>query len=431
LIILARTRSVTNSTAVFSGMVAPGRYRLAHASGSEGSTIYTFPLHDKLGQFEVKTGEVSLLGTLLVQLLEDRRFVVGYVPPGPEMSASVDELFPALAEQTRGKPVNTFDPSPELTRQILISPRIRQVVTATYNNPNAGPGGTMFVGSKMGRIIWRKAGDSRWRILQIDTWKEVLSVCNYRGGLLAAGEEGLLRHSTDEGKTWAPLTPPAHGLIAAVTALANGKVIAVVRRDKVWTAYASDDVTAGVWRKIGTFEEERSLNRPGRKSIPLASSDRAGVMMPNGVFYMVNGSSETIERSSTGFSTLDAYVAADGILVAHGAIGASTMLVSSDGGKTWTDLKTNGSVRAITFANPRTAYAIAAVAPFTIPGTFALMVSRDGAQTWTRSGDIPGGDPFAARRLLYDRSDGSLLALMENGQVLRSTDEGKTWTRSL
>jgi hypothetical protein len=65
--ILRRTREMTNSTAVFSGMVAPGRYRLSHATGFFANTTYTFPLAGRLGSFEVKAREVSLLGSLLVQ----------------------------------------------------------------------------------------------------------------------------------------------------------------------------------------------------------------------------------------------------------------------------------------------------------------------------------------------------------------------------
>jgi len=428
--VLSRTRAVTSTTAVFSGRVAPGRYRVMHATGFRGNTTYTFPMGSMASHFDVKAGEVSLLGTLLVQPLEGTRFVVGYVPPDKELTETFEALFPALAQQTRGHAVHTLDRSPELEKRKELVPQIRQMSSA-HNGLKADADGTVLAGGKLGRVIWRKPGEGRWRSLQLETWKEVLSVRMYRGGLLAAGEEGLLRYSRDEGRTWQFLAPPDQGLIAAAEPLPNGKVIALVRRDAEWTAYASDDLMAGKWRKIGSFAQERSLNVPWQNAIALASGNRAGIMMPNGEYHVVDGSTETIQRSSTGLSTFSAQAMPDGMLVVEGAIMTRTTVVSKDGGKTWTDLQTSRFVQAITFADARTVYAIAPVSPGVFPGAYALMVSRDGARTWSKSGELPGGRVGAARSLFYDRADGALLAFMQNGEVLRSTDEGKNWARSL
>lgn len=373
--VLSRTREMTHSTAVFSGMVAPGRYYLSHATGYAGNTTYTFPLSG-FSKFEVKKGAVSLLGTLLVQPLEGTRFVVGYVPPEAELIQTFVSLFPALAQQTRDQPVNTFETSAELTRRGLMAPQFKQMTTA-YNGLQAAADGTLMAGSKMGRVIWRKAGEQRWRTFHLDTWKEVLSVRAYREGLLAAGEEGLLRYSADEGKTWQALTPPDQGLIAVAEPLPNGKVIALVRRNTTWSAYASDDLMAGQWRKLGTFQQERSLNVPWQNAIALASGNRAGILMPNGEYLVVDGGSETIERRSTGVSTFGAQVLPDGMLVVQGGTMTRSTFVSTDGGKNWTDLNTSRFVLAITFANPKTAYAIGPVDPGIFAGTYALMVSHD------------------------------------------------------
>jgi photosystem II stability/assembly factor-like uncharacterized protein len=428
--VLTRTRSVFNSTAVFSGMIAPGTYRLLHANGMQGNMSYTFPLGSVSSRFEVKKDEVTLLGTLLVQPLEGTRFVIGHVPPDAELNKTFELLFPALAQQTRGKPVNTFEPSPELARRAQFAPQFRQLTTA-YNGLKAHTDGSLLAGSKMGRAIWRKAGDSRWRTLQIDTWREVLSLRAYRNGLLAAGEEGLLQFTADEGKTWQVLTPPEQSLIAAAEPIAGGKVLALARRDTHWTAYVSDDAMAGQWRKIGSFEQERSLNVPWQNAIALASGNLVGVMMPNGNFPVVDGITEKIERRSTGVSTFGAQAMPDGMLLVMGGTMTRSAMVSVDGGKTWTDLNTSRFIGVITFVDPRTAYAIAPVDPGLFAGAYALMVTRDGAKTWKKTGEVPGGTPGLAQSLFYDRSDGSLLAFMQNGTVLRSGDEGKTWTRSL
>jgi photosystem II stability/assembly factor-like uncharacterized protein len=427
--ILRRTREMTNSTAVFSGMVAPGRYRLSHANGYFANTTYTFPLAGRLGSFEVKPREVSLLGTLLVQPQLGQRFLVGYLAPEAELAGTFHALFPALAEQTRGQAPNQFEPSAELARSAALAPAFRSLTTA-LNGIESTPDGSLLAGSKMGRVIWRKPGEQGARALQIDTWLEVLSVRVYRQGLLAAGEEGLLRYSSDEGKTWQALPAPAAGLIAAAEPLSNGKVLALVRRGTQWSAHVSDDPFLGGWRQIASFEQERSINLPWQNAIVLAGRDRAGVFMPNGEFLLVDGSTGALERRSIGVSTSGAQLLADGTLLAQGGNLARTTFISTDGGRQWRDLDTSRFVVAITAADAQTFYAVAPIDPGIFAGTYALMVSRDGAKTWKKSGEVPGGNPALVRSLLIERHDGALLAVLSQGRVMRSTDEGATWTRS-
>jgi hypothetical protein len=42
---------------------------------------------------------------------------------------------------------------------------------------------------------------------------------------------------------------------------------------------------------------------------------------------------------------------------------------------------------------------------------------------------VPGGNPGLVRSLRMDRHDGALLAVLAQGRVMRSTDEGATWSR--
>jgi hypothetical protein len=428
--ILRRTREMTHSTAVFSGMVAPGRYRLSHANGLFANTTYTFPLAGRLGSFEVRPREVSLLGTLLVQPLPGMRFVIGHLPPEAELANTFQSLYPALAEQTRDQPPNTFEPSADLTRSAALAPVFRRLTTA-LNGVQSTPDGSLMAGSKMGRVVWRKPGEPLGRSLQIDTWLEVLSVRAYRQGLLAAGEEGLLRHSGDEGKTWQALPAPAPGLIAAVEPLSNGKVLALVRRGTQWSAHVSDDPFVGGWRPLASFEQERSINLPWQNAIVLAGGDRVGVFMPNGELLTVDGRTETLQRSSVGVSTSGAQILADGTLLALGGNLVRTTFISTDGGRQWRDLNTSRFVAAITAADANTFYAVAPIDPGVFAGTYALMVSRDGAKTWAKAGEVPGGNPGLVRALLVDRHDGALLAVLSNGRVMRSADQGATWSRGL
>jgi photosystem II stability/assembly factor-like uncharacterized protein len=263
----------------------------------------------------------------------------------------------------------------------------------------------------------------------MDSWLEVLSVRPYRQGLLAAGEEGLLRYTSDEGKTWQTLPAPAPGLIAAAEPLSNGKVLALVRRGTQWSAHVSDDPLVGGWRQLASFEQERSINLAWQEAIVLAGRDRAGVFMPNGELLVVDGSTGALERRSIGVSTSGAQILADGSLLAQGGNLSRTTYLSTDGGRQWRDLDTSRFVSAITAANAQTFYAVAPVDPGLFAGTYALMVSRDGAKTWKKSGEVPGGNPGLVRLLRVDRHDGALLAVLAQGRVMRSTDEGATWSR--
>jgi photosystem II stability/assembly factor-like uncharacterized protein len=430
-VVLSRTREMTNSTAVFSGLLAPGRYQISYASGFRFNISYTYPLNG-YGTFEVKSQGVTLLGTLLVQPTVGNRFVLGHVPPEAELKRTFTTLFPTLAQQTLNQPISTFEPTAELARRGAAAQTFKQIETGVFNGTQLRADGNVLAGSKMGRVLWRKAGEKTWRSLDIDTWREVMSVRSYRGGLLAAGEEGLLRLSTDEGKTWEDLTPPAPGLIALAEPLPNGKVLALVRRNTSWQAFLSDNLQGGRWRSIGSFEQERSLNFPLQTAKIFANGEYSGVLMPNGEAQMFVAQSESIERRSTGVSVFDAHVTPNGLLVVQGGTLTQSTLISSDGGKTWRDMNTSRFVSAITFENATTAYAIAPIAPGIFPGAYGLMVSRDGAKTWKQAGVLPGQEASTeTASLRVDPSDGSLLAFMRNGRLLRSADEGKTWTRAL
>lgn len=427
---LTRTRDFTQTTAVFSGMVAPGRYTVLNAIGSQGNTTYTFLIGSMLSSFEVAPNEVSLVGTLLLQPFEDRRFVVSYLPPDDELRATFESLFPALAEQTRGRPVHTLEMTPDLRKRADLAPLFKRI-SGGLSGVHLTEQGEGFVGRKMGKALWRPAGERRWRDLDVGSWKQVLSLRAYRGGLLAAGEEGLLRHSADGGRTWTTLTPPEFGVIALAEPLPSGKVMALVKHQSQWNAFVSDDPLAGAWRKVASFADERSLNVPWQAAATVSLGGKVGVMMPNGYLQVVDGETGQVERRNSGLSLLSLSRTPDGMLVMQGAIVVRTTLVSTDDGKTWKDLDTSRFVAAIAFADRQKAYAVAPIKPGVFPGAYALMASRDGARTWVQTGEVPGGAPENVLELMVDRSDGALLAFLRNGRILRSTDEGAHWSNDV
>ena len=424
---LVRTRAQTSTTMVFSGRVQPGKYRFVNGVGSHGNTTYTFPLGRMLSGFEVKTGEVSLLGTLLVQPIGTSRFVVGYVPPDPELHETFQQLFPALAAQTEGKPIHTLEMTPELQRRAEIAPRFKLLPTVLNGHHLSREGGA-YLGGRLGKLMWRPARDQAWRRAELGSWREVLTVRPYRGGVLAGGEEGLLRHTADDGKTWSRLASPESGAICALEVMPGGQLVALVRRDDMWSVHVTGDPVAGPWRKLASFDHERSINVGWQPAIPFVSGKRIGVAMPNGSVRLVDVDTGELSGGSTGQSLLGIQALADGTLVAQSVAVARTTHMSTDGGKTWTDLNTSRFTQAITFRDREVAHAIAPIAPGVLPGPFGLMTSRDGGRSWSQTGVVPGGSPV--RELRIDPSDGALVAVLQEG-MLRSTDEGKSWAKDL
>lgn len=425
IVVLTRTRKATYTTAVFSGMVRPGRYIIKHITGANANMFYSYPIDEKFGSFDVVRGEVTLLGTLLVQPRFGTRFVVAYVPPEAELQKTFETLYPALAAQTRGRPQHGFIPTPDLDRRAALAPQLKRLASMWHGLAQTADGEFM-AGSKLGKVLWRKSGERRWKELDVGTWREVLSMRPYRGGLLVAGEEGLLRHSSDEGLTWKSLVPPDDGLIQLAQPMRDGSVVAISRRDSLWTVYASKDLDAGAWQKLGEFSDSRSINMPWQRSMSFGQPDRVGVMMPNGELHATDG--RTMLRSSTGRSTLDVNALPDGTLVSQAAIMTKTTLLSSDWGQNWTDLDTSRFLLTIAFKDRQTAYAVAPIEPGLMPGKLGLMTTRDGGRSWSHTGSSPGmTNPYAVRQMMVDRADGSLIAFLPDNLIVRSTDEGKSW----
>ena len=422
---LIRTRQGTNSTAVFSGMVPPGRYIVKDAQGSQGNTTYTFPIDSRFGTFEVVRGEVSLLGTLLVQPQLGTRFVMGYIPPNDEFQRTFETLYPALAAQAGKSRTHGFDATADLQRRAVMAKELKGSASL-WNGLAQHANGEFTAGSRLGKVLWRKAGTARWKELDVGTWSEVMAVRPYRDGLLAAGEEGLLRHSVDEGRSWKALTPPDEALIQLAEPLSDGTVVAFARRDRLWSAYASNDLEAGHWRKIGEFPDTASINVAWKRPSAVSMTNGAGLMLPNGDLYVTDGKSVT--RAGSGQTTLDIASLPDGTLISQVAPLTRTTLLSKDNGMTWTDLNTSRFVVAIAFKDAQTAYAVAPIAPGVFAGEIGLMTTRDGGKTWSHTGQPPGlTGARSVRQMMVDRSDGSLLAFLPDNVIVRSADEGKSW----
>lgn len=434
---LARTRAVTHGSAIFSGTLKPGRYKVLSASGVVGgypyNYSYRFPLGATIDTFEVHKGEVTLLGTVLVQPTQGSRFRLGYLPPDAELMETFERLFPAMAQQTRGRPFHSLEMTPELNQAHADAPKMKRLSYAV-NGLWQSDKGDFFAGSRMGKILWKRVSETHWREFDVGSWREVLSVRPYAGGVLAAGEEGLLRHSVDEGKTWVALTPPDGGLIYAIEPMEQNKLLAVVRHGDIWSAYLTDDARLGGWRKVGVLVGEEPAIAALR-TVGLAAADAAenalwppgvvvrgntvGLMLRDGAFHLLDIATGQVEHLPTKLMMHSLAALPDGTLLLRGqGFGDQpSTLLSADGGRSWNDLWASG---VAAFANSQRGF---------VARKSSLSMTVDTGKTWTlMNGDIPWL-PAELRTLTVDRLDGSLVAVLFGGRIFRSVDQGKSWKR--
>lgn len=425
---LVRTQKSTHSTAVFSGLVPPGRYALANAIGGQGNTTYTFPLETMLSQFEVKAQQVTLLGTLVIQPLEGKNFNVGYVPPDSEMQATYEQLFPSMAEQNKGRAFLSMETTDLMLRRAELALRFKRLSKAV-NGFFQSDRGDFFYGSKLGTAYWKKSGERSWRFVDLGTWREVLTLKPIGNALVAAGEDGLLLRSTDEGRTWSAITPPERGAIYALVPLENGRVIAMVKRDSRWNIYSSTNLLLGRWEPMNSFDHETSINIPWHRSAHIvATPSWVGAMMPNGVLHAVNLQTNAVERrANTSFSVWDMTSLGGSSLLMKGVRFATAYFVSDDFGQSWQELPLSRFTVAVAAKDRNTLYAVSADGSGLTAGPYQLRASRDGGRTWQETGSPPPGSLWTIRQMVVNRNDGSLLAMFIDGTQKRSTDEGKTW----
>ena len=159
-----------------------------------------------------------------------------YLRPEADMSRSPESAFSTWGSATRAKPFLTPLPTTKLEAASQGADDFKNRSVPSRSGEQL-PNGDFVSGSRLGRHFVRKRGSSRWQPVDVGVWGEVLSVRRHGDGLLVAGEDGLLRSSTDEGSSWKDLPPPGPGLIRVAQALRDGRVVALVRNAAQWSVW--------------------------------------------------------------------------------------------------------------------------------------------------------------------------------------------------
>jgi photosystem II stability/assembly factor-like uncharacterized protein len=429
----------------FTGIVPAGRYRTLNVYGRDqyGSTIFTIdvPLDERANKFEVQSGHLTNLGTIVFAPTESARFV------GPR------EL---TRELTSGRFVAPREPTPVAAREWLefANPKLaaslnpsrelgwseapsaeereinqRRIQYAQSTIAAAALPDSLAVG-KLGVVFESRGGESNR--YQLGTVNQILSAVRLTDGrLLAVGEEGYMAVSSPDRKTWREL--PAPGSRASVgylvTQAADRTVYLATGTPRGAVVYSADPDTLA-WKELRRFE--RSAPASGVASwfgqyhpAAVVTRDRLVVYTPDPeLLSSYDFSTKTWEAYRPSTSVARIMATADGLIFVRSA--TSSDWSTLDYGKSWSRLENFVLATMPLFTDRSTAYVLAK--PFEVlkGPSFGLFKSTDGAKTWTRIGGAPdGGDAFG--RLAYDRGTQRLAYQFPGGRLAWTSDEGKSW----
>lgn len=427
--------ATTPESMTFSGKLKPGRYKFVRGRHHAAPANIFDPRNllmdmGHLGSFNVRAGEVTRLGTLILhpigEVAPTRSFTgytianmgYGYVPPDAEMQKSLEQYYPALAEQAKTRASNGFNLTPDLNLAAELALNYKK--SSRYiNSIWQDERGNFFVGKSMGNVLLKQAGRPGWRQVDVGSWRGVHSVKPYGSGLIAGGEEGLLKFSSDGGNAWTDLVLPAWGHVEHIEVVHGNRVAVVIRRGSTWRVFVSEDARSGEWKHLGALPMERAISIYPPFSPSYVRHGNTLVVGGGGQFKMHimdlgSGNVETLPNPAPMVHQINAQ--ANGSLVMRGSVLKYVSMLSDDGGKTWRELKPRGLVA---FKDPSNAYFVY---------DMHVAYSRDGGNKWVYQ-DNASWKEGEVREFQVDRSDQSLLVFLYDGAIHRSRDEGATWTK--
>lgn len=311
------------------------------------------------------------------------------------------------------------------------------------------------VGVAIGSVgqLWRSIdGGSSWQTVTSPTTQTLQGVATLPSGLVVAvGTGGVILRSVDAGESFAAISTPSGQTLYGVSIATNGDVVAVGASGTVLRS--TDHATTFLAVTSGT-----------------TSTLHAVAYRENSLSYVVAvGSAGTIRRSTDGGaswtaatsgSTATLYGVAfwSGTLVAAGSSG--TILRSNDSGVGWAAVQgtgATGTLRSVLVAGTETfivggsgsSFYLSVddgqsffARPIGVGGTFDRLALRSPTALYATGpgvaavGEGPvafvrSADSGTLRGVAYDNRYGGSAALAagSSGLLLRSADEGSSWTR--
>lgn len=422
----------------YGAALPPGRYRIKTLC--EACTHYPQLDPGEVPEFEVMPGRTSYLGSLMVATHDRENPKEGWYrlhgwEPSPSQALG-DRLLGALfPELTAFGPVDTGAWRPqvgEAEASLAIRKRIQSLARGLYEPTPAGAKGFFFGGNVGTARRWTpERGFERFDLGVPYQVRTVLELGE--GRLIAGGEAGTLRLSSDDGQSWvdAPGELP-FGLVVQIMPLDDGEVVVSILGEEAvslyrgrpgqgdWRLLGRHELAFSIW--TGTFGTYPEMSRRGN-TLAVSLPSKAGA-----VHDLATGQSHAFGLpGSVGNLSLDA----DGVLRCHCRKRVALGLWESrDEGRSWTESELTWQVKAPIVRETGPVYSVQGpLARRKKPGIYA---SEDGGQTWKRQGDLPPIGWYREHKMTADGSGWLVLGTRAEGFVffesmVLSEDGGITW----
>ncbi len=434
-------------TDVFVGALPPGRYRLVVLQSFLNTGDFTYRLRAEipgfLGTFNVETGRLTNLGTLVAQPLESvqtetgvsRRYVVTRSDKRAEFASFIRDRLPQrmgmlTSDQELGWNPDAFDAVRDAIMDKIREHGLpRDAITV-------GATGELLSFGRLGQV-YRRSTSGEWSRHSLPGDHEIYSGTRRSDGSVALGGQGGVVYISQPPFTAfdARRLPDAAGSVFELLEAEPGTLVGfVLRRDQLRIYASGDD---GL-----TWNQEHSLPRekPGfffSVSFPYVLREADGtlvVLMDGKQLRRAPGQSRWVEGEGVEFTRLVRQ--ANGIVVGvpyDAWSGEESPQLSTDGGRTWKrtaiPTRTLSPARGTPYVFEDLRFlAPGAAASFSLFGgwkqheTVALQISSDNGRTFTDHGKLPMGCDRLRGNI---SSDTLIFALCADGRMLSSTDGGR------
>lgn len=458
------------STTLFAAFVPPGDYRLdALVTMAQGEIVAengrmglafpstAIPVHEILGTFSVRTGQVTDLGTIAyvpfpAGKTNEDRFLIGLRPGDTSARQLVSERFPAVDRQTRNLPRLGWNPGDKETKLAAVFDRVRHV-TSQINQLQLGKDGELLAGSGLGQVLARSK-EGRWRSYDTGIHEEILSAIALPNGEIMAGGEHSRLLLSDKGRTvWQQLSLPEDGVVEALGRGKDDNYYALLRTASMEVRILrASAARPDRWTAIHTtkfFGHLSSMGAPAqlllarglRAAVPpvyVAASTSPGEQWTD---YKAVSMTQMMSGRDYEFLSIKLNEFPDGRLYGVGYsnwgfakdgegrwgsgywVGRS-LITSADDGATWSYLyrwQEPHNLMAASFFSDKAGFVL--LDEHGTKAETAVLFTQDVGHSWTKRSPVPA----RVGRLFALPNGQELLAYNDQGVVYASRDRGQTW----
>ncbi|MEN1727638.1 MAG: hypothetical protein AAGJ52_04285, partial [Pseudomonadota bacterium] len=269
---LARAPDGHSTSDLFLGSLPPGTYRLESLFSSEiiGGEVVRIeaPIPVELGEFDVVSGSITNLGTLLFHpTVEspaeisggDYPFSFGRVEGRMEIKPYLESKFDWLPASYFSTPELSWN---EGSRAALSTRDLSRMGAVPVDSVSMRDGTLVSIG-KLGQLRWRGEGSESWSRSDTGAIEQIEHVGGSSSGLIAIGERGLVLRSDGWGESWSRVQGPGADQVGIWAELTDqGKAFLLTRSANDILLYGGS-VEDGDWDLFARFELDYDLRSEG------------------------------------------------------------------------------------------------------------------------------------------------------------------------